>query len=152
MRHTQVCTWDRRWPSPHQPAGGDGHTLTAPEGAWPLAALGPGSLCTWGSQNHLLRKGTGSWNKSQEWLGEAVQSSPFLGLLTGPIAGANGASLVAQMVKRLPAMRETQVRSLGWEDPLKKGLTSHSSILGRIPWTKEPGGLYSTGSQRVEHD
>ena len=56
------------------------------------------------------------------------------------------------MVKSLPAMRETQVRSLGWEDPLKKGLTSHSSILGRIPWTKEPGGLYSTGSQRVEHD
>ena len=51
-----------------------------------------------------------------------------------------GSSLVGQMIKNLPAMLETQVRSLGWEDPLEKGTTTHSSILAwRIPWTEEPG-------------
>ena len=51
-------------------------------------------------------------------------------------------ALVAQMVENLPAMRETAVQSLGWEDPLEKGMTTHSSILAwRIPWTEEPGGL-----------
>ena len=55
---------------------------------------------------------------------------------------ALGASLVAQTVKSLPAMRETRVRFLGWEDPLEKGKAAHSSILAwRIPWTKESGGL-----------
>ena len=50
-------------------------------------------------------------------------------------------------------MRETWVRSLGLEDPLEKEMTTHSSILAwRIPWTEEPGGLQSTGSQRVRHD
>ena len=54
--------------------------------------------------------------------------------------GALGASLMAQMVKRLPAMRKTRVRSLGWEDPLEKGVATHSSILAwRIPRTEEPG-------------
>ena len=63
------------------------------------------------------------------------------------------ASLVAQRIKRLPAMPETRVRSLGWEDPLEKEMATHSSILAwRIPWTEEPGGLQSTGSQRVGHD
>ena len=63
------------------------------------------------------------------------------------------ASLVAQRLKRLPAMRETWVRSLGWEDPLEKEMATHSSILAwRIPWTEEPGELQSTGSQRVGHD
>ena len=63
------------------------------------------------------------------------------------------ASLVAQMVKRLPAMRETWVRSLGWEDPLEKEMAAHSSIFAwRIPWTEEPVGLQSTGLQRVGHD
>ena len=61
-------------------------------------------------------------------------------------------SLVAQMVKNLPAMQETQVRSLGREDPLEKGMAIHSSILAwRIPWTEEPGGLQSIG-HRVRHD
>ena len=56
----------------------------------------------------------------------------------------NGASLVAQMVKNLPAMQETWVRSLGPEDPLEKGMATHSRILTwEIPWTEEPGGLYS---------
>ena len=54
------------------------------------------------------------------------------------------ASLVAQTVKNLPAMQETQVQSLNWEDPLEKGIATHSSILAwRIPWTEEPGGLQS---------
>ena len=61
-----------------------------------------------------------------------------------------GASLVAQMVKNLPAMQETQVLSLGWEDPLEKGMATQSSILAwRIPWTEEPGGLQFMGLQRV---
>ena len=65
----------------------------------------------------------------------------------------NGTSLVAQRVKRLPAMWETQVQYLGWEDPLKKEVATNSSILAwRIPWMEEPGGLQSTGSQRVRHD
>ena len=64
-----------------------------------------------------------------------------------------GTSLVAQMVKHLPAIRETQVRSLGWEDLLEKEMATHSSIPAwRIRWTEEPGGLQSMGSQRVGHD
>ena len=63
------------------------------------------------------------------------------------------ASLVAQMVKRLSAMQETRVWSLGWEDPLEKEMAAHSSILAwKIPWTAEPGRLPSMGSQRVGHD
>ena len=63
-----------------------------------------------------------------------------------------GASLVAQMVKNPPAVQETQVQSLAWEDPLEKGMATHSSILAwRFPWTEEPGGLQSMGSQRVRH-
>jgi len=63
------------------------------------------------------------------------------------------ASLVAQRLKRLPAMREIWVRPLGWEDPLEKEMATHSSILAwRIPWMEESGGLQSTGSQRVGHD
>ena len=57
------------------------------------------------------------------------------------------ASLVSQMVKNPPAMQETQVPSLGWDDPLEKGMTTHSSLLAwRIPWTEEPGSLQSMGS------
>ena len=57
---------------------------------------------------------------------------------------------MAQLVKNLPAVQEAQVQSLGWEDPLRKGMAAHSSILAwRIPWTEEPGGLQSTGMQRV---
>ena len=62
-----------------------------------------------------------------------------------------GISLVAQMVKNLPVMQkaqETQAQSLGWEDSLEKEMATHSSILAwKIPWTEEPGGLQSTGSQ-----
>ena len=63
------------------------------------------------------------------------------------------ASLVAQSVKNLPAVQETQVQSLGWEDPVEKEMATHSSILAwKISWTEEPGGLQSMGSQRVGHD
>ena len=63
------------------------------------------------------------------------------------------ASLVAQLVKNLPAVQETRVQSLGWEDPLEKETATYSSILAwKIPWTEEPGGLRSMGSQRVRHD
>ena len=60
---------------------------------------------------------------------------------------------VAQMVKNLPAMQETQVSSLGWEDPLEKGMAIHFTILAwKVPWTEEPGGLQSVGSKRVRHN
>ena len=76
------------------------------------------------------------------------QSTSFAWLLE-----CRRASPVAQMVKNLPAIQETWVRSLGWEDPLEKGTTTHSSILAwRIPWTEEPGGLLSMGLQRVGHN
>ena len=66
---------------------------------------------------------------------------------TGPV----GASLVAQSVKNLPAMQETWVQFLGREDPLEKEMATHSSILAwRIPWTEEPGGLQSIGSQKSD--
>ena len=61
--------------------------------------------------------------------------------------------MVAQMVNNLPAMQKTWVRSLSWEDSLEKEMATHSSILAwEIPWTEEPGGLQSMGSQRVRHD
>ena len=57
------------------------------------------------------------------------------------------------MVKNLPAMQETRFQSLGWEDPLEKGMATHSSILAwRIPWTEKPGGLQSMGSQNIRHN
>ena len=63
-----------------------------------------------------------------------------------------GASLVAQTVKNLPAVQETQVQSLDQEDPLEKGMATQSSVLAwKIPWTEEPGSLLYTGLQRIRH-
>ena len=63
------------------------------------------------------------------------------------------ASLLAQTVKRLPAMQETWVQSLGREDPPEKAMATHSSTLAwKSPWTEQPGRLQSTGSQRAGHD
>ena len=60
--------------------------------------------------------------------------------------------MVAQLVKNLPAMRETWVRSLGWEHPLEEEMATHSSILAwEISWTEEPGGVQSVGSQKVRY-
>ena len=90
-----------------------------------------------------LRRSGSSWKPSNQLLGKCCQILP----------GISGASLVAQMVKNPPAIQETQVQSLGWEDPLEKGMATHSSILAwRIPWTEEPGGLQSMGLQRIRHD
>ena len=71
----------------------------------------------------------------------------------GLLSSHGRSSQIALMVKNPPAMQETWVRSLGWEDPLEKGMATHSSILAwRIPWTEEPGGLQSMGLQRVGYD
>ena len=76
--------------------------------------------------------------------------------MTGPISHSwlwAGASLVAQTVKNLLAIQEARVQFLGQEDPLEKGMATHSSILARrIPWTEEPGCLQSMGLQGVRHD
>ena len=65
----------------------------------------------------------------------------------------NRISLVVQTGKNLPAMQETHIQSLGWEDPLEKGMATHSKILAwRIPWTEDPGRLQSTESQRARHN
>ena len=83
------------------------------------------------------------FSRQEYWSGV----DPFL------LIGLNWASLVAQMVKHLPIMRETQIQSLGREDPLEKEMATHSSTLAwKIPWTEEPGRLQSMGSQRVAHD
>ena len=80
----------------------------------------------------------------------AIASSENLFL---PSPSPPRASLVAQMVKNLPAMWEISVWSLGWEDPLEKGMATLSSILAwEIPWTEEASGLQSMGSQRARHD
>ena len=90
-----------------------------------------------------------SSNTSWQIEGEKLEAVTDFLLLGSKVTG----SLVAQMVKNLPAMQETRVRSLGQEDPLEKGMAAHSSILSwRIPWTEEPGRLQSLGSQRVGHD
>ena len=100
----------------------------------------PGSIPALGRED-LLEKGTATHC--------SILASP------PPKKGAQRnarASLVAQRIKHLPAMQETWVQSLGWKDPLEKEVATHSSILAwRIPWTEEPGGLQSTGSQRVRH-
>ena len=81
---------------------------------------------------------------------------PGSGISTGEEIGYplqySWASLVAQLVKNLPAMQETWVRSLGWEYPLEEEPATYSSMAWRIPWTEEPGTLQSLGSQRVGHD
>ena len=75
---------------------------------------------------------------------------PGLLLLKMIVAGEKNHSLVAQKVKNLPAVQETQVQSLGWENALVKEIATHSSILAwRIPWTEGPGGLQCMVSQRV---
>ena len=86
------------------------------------------------------------WHFTQEWKPRYRERNERL-------PKANEASVVAQTVKNLPAMQETCVGSLGQEDPLKKPMATHSSILAwRIPWTEEPDGLQPMGSQRAGHD
>ena len=78
--------------------------------------------------------------------------SEFIEIYLGLFKYVIGDSLVAQMVKCLPTIWETWVQSLSWEDPLEKEMATHSNIFAwKIPWTKEPGGLQSMGTQRVRH-
>ena len=75
------------------------------------------------------------------------------GVLPGDLQSEPPGLQVTQTVKNLPAMQETQVQSLGWEDPLEEGMATHFSILAwRIPWAEEPGGLQSVGLPRVGHN
>ena len=77
----------------------------------------------------------------------------WLHMIISIISNKSETHLGAQRVKYLPVTRETWVPSLDWEDPLEKGMTTHSSILAwRIPWSEESGGLQSMGSQRIGHD
>ena len=122
----------------------------------------PGNGLLWGpshvlglTHSHLLPGG--SVGKESTCNAGDPSSIPGLGSSPGEGIGCplqySWASLVAQTVKNPPAMQETCVQSLGGEDPLEKGMATHSSILAwRIPWTEEPGGLQSMGSQRGGHD
>ena len=99
----------------------------SPYGGFPGGSDGKESVCNAGDPGSIL-------GSESLGVGSEHQYLKFL--------RCNWASLVAQMVKRLPAMQETRVQSLGWEDPLEKEMATHSSILAwEIPWTEEPGGL-----------
>ena len=102
---------------------------------FPGSSAGKDSACSTGDPSSIPGSG---WSPG-EGIGYPLQYS--------------WASLVAQLVKTPPAMWETWVQSLDWKDPLEEGMATHSSILAwRIPWTEAPGGLETTGSQRVGHD
>ena len=93
-------------------------------------------------------------SKEYFWFCSKIRHFPPQGKKTSKTHFFRGpSSLVAQMVKNLPARPETCVRFLGWEDPMEEDMATHSSILAwRIPWTEELGGLQSMGSQGVGHD
>ena len=83
----------------------------------------------------------------------AAAAAPSVSVAATAVLTNARASVVAQRLKHLPAMRESQVQSLAWEDPLEKEMVTHSGILAwRVPWREEPGRLQSTGLQRVGHD
>ena len=102
---------------------------------FPDSSVGTESTCNAGDPGLIPGLGRSPWRKDR---------------LPIPVFWA---SLVAQKVKNPPAMLETWVRSLGWEDPQEKGMATYSCILAwRIPWTEEPGGQHSMASQRFGHD
>ena len=102
---------------------------------FPGSSAGKASTCNAGDPGSI----SGSGRCPGGWIGCPLQHS--------------WASLVAHMVKDLPAMQETWVRSLGWGDPLEEEMVTHSSILAwNIPWTEGPGGPQSMGLQRVRHN
>ena len=112
-------------------------------------------------QSHIVTTGKLSWLRCWILWGPSFKKKTTVVLVT-QYSGFflkylsehfSGTSLMGHMVKNLPAMRGTQVRSLGWEDSLETRMATHSSILAwRIPWTEEPGGLQSMGSLRVSQD
>ena len=84
---------------------------------------------------------------------DATQLPKLTTAVTGVDTNGSRNQKLAQRLKRLPGIRETEVQSLGREDPLEKEMATHSSTLAwRIPWREEPGGLQSMGLQRVRHD
>ena len=90
---------------------------------------------------------------AERWPGPQPTSSGLVKSTVSLQLCENWLSWWSQMVKNLPAMQKPQVLSLGQEDPMEEGMAAHSSILAwRTPWTEEPGGLHSMGSQRVGHD
>ena len=108
------------------------------------------SIVMYGCENWTIKKAEGQRiDASKLWCWRTLLRVPW----TARRSNQSILSLVAQSVKSLPAMQETQFQSLGWEDPLEKEMATHSSILAwRIPWTEETGGLQSLGSQRVRHN
>ena len=113
---------------------------------------------------YKVTKGRDEWNRYSPWLLGAEHTEPLYSYIYGIHSilyvirycitpWKDRASLVAQKVKRLPAMRETWVRFLGREDPLEKEMAIHPSTLAwKIPWSEEPDRLKSMGSQRVGYD
>ena len=98
---------------------------------------------------HILPAWEDGWRGS--WATEGAKYLPNLTISAS--ISISGTFLVAESLKNLPAMQETQAQSLGREDPLEEGMATNSSILAwRIPWTEEPGRLQSTELQRVRHD
>ena len=117
-----------------------------------VPSLTAGSLVPWITVNFTVYRLLTHY-LSKERI-QSFLSRPFIILFSSLLKNLEGgwASLVAQRVKHLPAMWETWVRSLGWEDPLEMEMATHSSILAwRISWTEEPGRLQSTGLQSVGH-
>ena len=134
-----LCPWD----SPGKNTGVGCHFLL--QGIFPTQESNPCLFCLLHWQEGSLPLGPPG--KPNNLLGiKYIKPHLTLGLFK------NTYSLVAQSVKNLPAVQETRVRSLGWEDPLEKEMATHSSILAwKISWTQEPGRLHSMGSQRVGH-
>ena len=107
------------------------------------------SFAHWTCQQCLLKES--SWH---EWYHSRYKGDFCTYIIIISLYHKRGlqASLIAQLIKNLPAMQETQIRFLGREDSLEKEMTIHSSILAwKIPWTEEPGGLQSTGSQESDN-
>ena len=129
-----------------------------PEGTIHLSGFSrSGSLISWLAGPNCSTTAPGSLNHSKvgsKWEGETIAIVNYnASVIRDHILSLKWTSLVTQMVKHLPTMRETQVQSLGWIDPLEKEIATHSSILAwKIPWMEEPGRLQSMGSQRVGHD
>ena len=124
---------------------------------WPRFLCGPGRAaraCCAGWVPALRQTSQEAFWRFSSSRCSFLDNRPATGIRTGDVPGTSRwASLVAQKVKRLPAMRETRVRFLGREDPLEKEMAIHSSTLAwKIPWTEEPDRLQSMGSQRVGHD
>ena len=133
-------------------------------GLIPVLGRSPGEWNSYPLQSSGLENSMDGWlwqatvhgvTKSRTWLSNfhfCIAGRFFTFCTTRDVLYHIVCKLVAQMAKNLPAMQETQVRSLGQEDPLEKEMATHSSILAwRIPWREEAGGLQSMGSQRVRH-